>query len=224
MMNRRGDRRSGREVRRAAQAGVRRRPRCGGSTLGLPGGPSARPPPSGVGTGDVALGLLAGENARPAEGSCPGCSSTWMSSFTRGVIRHGPVSPLYPCGRVSRAAGSSTKAGGGFVGSRDGVRSGAEAGEIRNALLGPPFTGPKRKVGYIFCSCAAGVSPHRHVFDPKDKQVGRGKLNRRSRGSATTGAGKMRPASHPLAARTFARHGPVGHPGLRLVSPHVGGA
>src|SRR5260370_16186264 len=72
---------------------------------------------------------------------------------------------LYPCGRISRRR-FLHQAGGGFFGVALGALW-AEAGEIKNAMLGPHFT-PKAK-SVIFLFMCGGVS-HIDTFDPKDNK------------------------------------------------------
>jgi hypothetical protein len=58
------------------------------------------------------------------------------------------VQPLFPCGRVSRRS-FLHQAGGGFFGVAMGALW-AEAGEIKEARLGPHFTPKAKSVIFLF--------------------------------------------------------------------------
>jgi hypothetical protein len=119
---------------------------------------------------------------------------------------------LYPCGRVSRRQ-FLHQAGGGFFGVALGALW-AEAGEIRNALLGPHF--PPRAKSVIFLFMCGGVS-HIDTFDPKDNKWA-GKL------IDVVGFGdnlaEMRRPIIPC-QRTFTRYGQSGIP-VSDWFPHIG--
>ena len=121
--------------------------------------------------------------------------------------------PLFPCGRVSRR-GFLHRAGGGFFGVAMGAIW-AEAGEIRDALLGPHY--PPRAKSVIFLFMCGGVS-HIDTFDPKDNKWA-GKLID-AVGFGDNGAQMRRPVIP--CRRTFTRYGQSGIP-VSDWFPHVGG-
>jgi hypothetical protein len=123
------------------------------------------------------------------------------------------IANLYPCGRVSRRR-FLHQAAGGFFGAALGALW-AEAGEIKNAMLGPQFT-PKAKT-VIFLFMCGGVS-HIDTFDPKDNKWA-GKLIDVI-GFGDNGAEMKRPVIPCL--RTFKRYGKSGIP-VSDWFPHIGG-
>src|SRR5437016_5683292 len=120
---------------------------------------------------------------------------------------------LFPCGRISRRA-LLHQAAGGFLGVAMGALW-AEAGEIKNAVLGPHFR-PKAK-SVIFLFMCGGVS-HIDTFDPKGNKWA-GKL------IDVTGFGdNLAEMKRPVipCLRTFTRYGKSGIP-VSDWFPHVGG-
>jgi len=120
---------------------------------------------------------------------------------------------LFPCGRISRR-NFLFRAGGGFLGvAMGGVW--AEAGEIKDAILGPHFQ-PRAK-SVIFLFMCGGVS-HIDTFDPKgNKHVGK---FIDAIGFGDNLAEMKRPVIPCL--RTFTQYGQSGIP-VSDWFPHVGG-
>src|SRR5437660_6908903 len=119
---------------------------------------------------------------------------------------------LYPCGRISRRR-LLHQLGGGFL----GVAMGAlwtEAGEIKEASLGPHFR-PRAK-SVIFLFMCGGVS-HIDTFDPKDNRLAGTLIE------ATGFGDNVAPIRRPVipCLRTFTRHGKSGIP-VSDWFPHVG--
>ena len=193
------------EVRRAAEAGVRRRPRRGGRPR-LPDRPS--PAPRRRRSASVALAYLRGRPG-PAEG--PRLAAVQPGRVPlREVIRHerSPPLPLRP-GLPARVPPPGRRR---LLRRRDGRRSGPRRARSRTRLHGPHF--PPRAKSVIFLFMCGGVS-HIDTFDPKDNKWA-GKLID-AVGFGDNNAEMRRPVIP--CRRTFTRHGQVGHPGLRLVPP-----
>jgi hypothetical protein len=120
---------------------------------------------------------------------------------------------IFPCGRLSRRR-FLHQAGGGFFGVAMGALW-ADAGEIRNAILGPHF--PPRAKSVIFLFMCGGVS-HIDTFDPKDNKWA-GKLID-AVGFGDNNAPMKRPVIRCL--RTFTPYGKSGTP-VSDWFPQVGG-
>ena len=119
---------------------------------------------------------------------------------------------LYPCGRISRRR-LLHQAGGGFFGLAMGALW-AEAGEIKDALLGPHFQPQAKSVIFLFM--CGGVS-HIDTFDPKDNKWA-GKLI-----DAVGFGDNLAEMKRPVipCRRTFTRYGQSGIP-VSDWFPHVG--
>jgi hypothetical protein len=120
---------------------------------------------------------------------------------------------IYPCGRINRRGFIHQACAGFFGAALGGVW--AEAGEIRNAGLGPHFR-PKAK-SVIFLFMCGGVS-HIDTFDPKDNKWAGTLIDAIGFGD------NLAPMRRPVipCLRTFRRYGQAGIP-VSDWFPHIGG-
>jgi hypothetical protein len=119
---------------------------------------------------------------------------------------------LYPCGRISRRR-FFHRAGGGFLGLALGGLW-AEAAEIQNAIVAPPFETKAQAVIFLFM--CGGVS-HIDTFDPKDNKWAGTFIDAIGFGD------NLAPMKRPVipCLRTFTRYGKSGIP-VSDWFPHVG--